>query len=260
VKDSRVSQQDSATLRTNRRISFVIFMLAIALFAGIGVAAWCDLSGSSQSNKAPNSATSIDAASQPGSASEQERKPQPTELPEDVRKDITYYNSGTPASKLAKLYTDALAESVKNKDVNACQTGLKDFGAQLGTMPLEVRTDLDENYSSNDRKIPSTTTYLTADHISYACQQATRLDLMSDLKFSSSGRQAVEAIDSDYVTTLKDGSKVCFDILSKDYYQAVGRSTAADKVMLTLTSLTLPQELTDKQFATVCDYKLPEKV
>lgn len=168
------------------------------------------------------------------------------------------YNDDTPASKLVKLYTDALAESVKNKDVNACQTGLKNFTAKLNTMPWTVRIDLDEKYSTNDRQIPSSDTFLTTDHIDYACQQATRLDLMSDLKLSSSGQQAVEAIDSDYVTTLKDGPKVCFNVLSKDYRQAVGRSTAADRVMLGLTSLTLPQELTDEQFAILCDYKLPK--
>jgi hypothetical protein len=172
---------------------------------------------------------------------------------------VNFYNTETPTSKLARLYADALSKSVEDKDPKACQTGLQNFRQQLNKMPLEVIIGLHEENAERDWQVPTSDTFLDTQHLKYACKQAAKLDLMSDLKLSSSGHQALDAINSDDVILLRkdnpEAPKVCFDILSQDYRQALGRATAADRVMLGLTSLVLPEELSDAQFAVLCDYE-----
>lgn len=188
------------------------------------------------------------------SASKQERKPQPEDrLYRGVRSGIPFYNTDTPAARLTNVYTGALSEAVNNKDVVACQSGLKAFAKKLDQQPASVIIDMQRYNESATWQLPTTVTFLTADHIKYACQLAVKIDRMQDLVPGTRATAALKVIDNDSVTTLRDGSKVCFDLLSVDYRYYVQNATPAGRVMLALTSLILPRELSDQQFNILCD-------
>lgn len=174
--------------------------------------------------------------------------------------DTPFYDAPTPATQLTTLYTDALREAVKNKDTKACQTGLENFRKELSKAPMAVIRDIDSLNDERDWQVPTYFTFLDAAHFKYACQQAAKLRLMSDLVPDTRARNALSIIDNDVVLRLSEGTQKCFDLLSVDYKYYVQNTSIASKVMLALLVLTLPQELSDEQFATLCDHPLDRHV
>ena len=175
--------------------------------------------------------------------------PKPSESPNDT----PYYNEPTPASKLTDLYTDALSEAVKDKDTKACQAGLENFRKELSKAPMAVIRDIDAANAERNWQVPTYDSFLDTVHTTYACQQATKLDLMSDLAPDTRARNALAIMDSKVVWGISQGSQACVDLLSKDYRYYVQSTSAAGKVMLSLLTLTLPEELTNKQFKMLCE-------
>lgn len=170
--------------------------------------------------------------------------------------DTPYYNKPTAGQELTAVYTDALSEAVKNKDSAACQAGLKNFRHELSTAPAAVIKEIEQENTARPWQVPTYLTFLEAPNSKFACDWAKKLDLMGDLVPDTRATQALAIIDSDAVRLVSEGSQKCYDLLSTDYRYYVHNTSAAGKVMLALLTLTLPAELSDEQFATLCNHRL----
>jgi len=181
--------------------------------------------------------------------------PKPSESPDDT----PFYNEPSPATELTTLYTNALREAVKKKDTKACQAGLENFRTELSKAPMVVLRDIDAANTQRSWQIPTYDSFLDTVHITYACQQATKLDRMSDNAPDTRAHKAL-AILADITSKQSNGAQKCFDILSTDYRYYVQNTSVAGKVMLSLLVRTLPQEISDKELATLCGHHLGRQV
>lgn len=173
--------------------------------------------------------------------------------------DTPYYNDPILADQLTTLYNDALREAVQNKDTKACQAGLENFRKELSKAPMAVIRDLEAANNKRDWKVPTYDSFLDAAHFKYACQQAAKLRLMSDLAPDTRARNALSIL-ADITRKQGNGAQKCFDILSTDYRYYVQNTSVAGKVMLSLLVRTLPQEVSDKELATLCGHQLGRQV